>query len=255
MELTRETEITAEQRQALGLTAEEDASITTVGALLDSRATVAKRLGDTQAALRNPAERTEDYDISGLQLPEGVDASEVKAIMTGAKKAGLSQEAFVNNYAPARIAQMESDRKAWAEEAAKAVGGEEELAKLQNQCRAIGDKELTLTGLDTATLNTLRTFASKAAETGLIPPTDSDPAKPAEGTLSMKVLGEDGTEKTLSFDPLDYESRKQFSLAKVKGADGKEVFVSQHPKYRNEHMRLVNQAAAKAHEASLNRAG
>ena len=71
----------------------------------------------------------------------------------------------------------------------------------------------------------------------------------------MKVMGEDGVEKTISFDPLDFNSRKEFSLAKVKDKDGKEVFVSQHPKYRNEHMRLVNEAARKAHEASLNRAG
>ena len=173
--LTRETEITAEQRQELGLTGEGDAEITTIGALLDSRATVAKRLGDAQTAIRNPSERAEDYDISGLTLPEGFGAEDIKPLMTGAKKAGLSQEAFVNNYVPARISQMESDRKAWQDEAAKAVGGAEELAKLQNQCRAIGDKNLILDGLDESTLITLKTFASKASETGLIPRLTANP--------------------------------------------------------------------------------
>ena len=212
----------------------------------------AKILADNQTAIRHPKERAEDYDLTGLSLPEGVTPDEVKPFMGPAKKIGMPQEWF-GRYAAARVESEKAAREAWRVEAEKTAGGAEKLTELENRVRVFGGDNFRLDGLDGGSLEAFSKMTERLNSAGLLPTNPGD--KPAPTPGEGQSLTAEG--KTFSVDPTDQNSISAFYNAEVETTlpDGtkKTIPLAKHPKFRVEHARIYRKAVEDAaRESGLN---
>ena len=231
--LTAETPIPEALRAELGI-----GDTGTVGAL-------AKRFADTQAALRNPPPRTEDYTMDGVTLGDGVDEAHIRSLMPIAQAAGVSQEGFAR-LANANTDAFKKETAEWREGAEKEFGGAEGLTKLENQIKVFGAKDFALTGMPVESIKALKGMADKLSAAGVMPPGgENDPPAPSASAMSMEYNGE-----KIYIDPENKDSIQKFFNHQIEVDDGKggtkKVYASEHPATRTKHAELYQQALRQA---------